>query len=251
MVLGLALGSLAPAWSQVSIGIATPGVSIGINVPAYPQFAPVPGYPVYYAPALSANYFFYDGMYWVYQGDNWYASSWFNGPWWIVAPEVVPVYLLRVPVRYYRRPPPYFRAWQRDAPPHWGEHWGGDWNRRRSGWDQWDHHSVPPRAPLPTYQRSYSGNKYPHVEQQAVLQNQKYRYQPREAVVQQHYQAQRTQGGPPAPRQEPPHQGQPHSQQQAPRPPDYDRSPGKGSGPPSPHDKGSGKGEQGGGEHKK
>ena len=42
---------------------------------------PVPGYPVYYAPGLVSNYFFNDGMYWVYQDDNRYASSWHNGPW--------------------------------------------------------------------------------------------------------------------------------------------------------------------------
>jgi len=60
---------------QVSVGIALPGVSIGINVPVYPELVRVPGYPVYYAPQLGANFFFYDGMYWVYQGDDWYASS--------------------------------------------------------------------------------------------------------------------------------------------------------------------------------
>ena len=49
---------------------------------------------------------------------------------------------------------------------------------------------VPP-APLPAYQRQYSGNRYPRVEQQQVLQSQHYRYQPQDAVVQQHYQEQR------------------------------------------------------------
>jgi len=50
-------------------------ISIGINVPTYPHLVAVPGYPVYYAPALNANYFFYDGRYWVLEGDNWYVSS--------------------------------------------------------------------------------------------------------------------------------------------------------------------------------
>ena len=67
----------------------------------YPQLVPVRGYPVYYAPQLNSNYFFYDGMYWVYQRDNWYASSWYNGPWGLVAREAVPLYVLRIPVRYY------------------------------------------------------------------------------------------------------------------------------------------------------
>ena len=194
MVLGLVIGSVTSATAQVSVGVWLPGVSIGINLPVYPQLVAVPGYPVYYAPQMNSNYFFYDGMYWVYQSDNWYASSWYNGPWGRIGPEAVPVYLLRVPVRYYRAPPPYFRGWQADRPPRWDQHWGNEWNQRRSGWDQWDHRSAPQRAPLPTYQRQYSGNKYPqHVEQQAALQGQKYQYQPRDAEVRQHYESQRQQ----------------------------------------------------------
>src|SRR5882672_10421086 len=160
------LGSVTSAVAQVSIGISTPSVSIGINVPVYPELVPVPGYPVYYAPRMSANFLFYDGLYWVYQGGNWYASSWYNGPWGLVSPVYVPVFVLRIPVRYYRAPPVYFRGWRADGPPRWGQHWGHDWERRRSGWDRWDHHSAPRSAPLPTYQRQYSGDRYPRVEQQ-------------------------------------------------------------------------------------
>jgi hypothetical protein len=183
--------SVTSTVAQVSIGIGFPGVSIGINLPVYPEFVQVPGYPVYYAPRLSSNFFFYDGMYWVYEGDNWYASSWYNGPWGLVDPWYVPVFVLRVPVRYYRVPPPYFRGWRPDAPPRWGEHWGNDWERRRSGWDQWNRNAVPAPAPLPVYQRQYSGERYPRqVEQQQVLHSQNYRYQPREPIVRQHYQEQ-------------------------------------------------------------
>ena len=124
IVLWMLLCSITSAAAQVSVGIGLPGVSIGINLPVYPQLVLVPGYPVYYAPQVNSNYFFYDGMYWVYQRDNWYASSWYNGPWELVAPEAVPLFVLRVPVRYYRRPPAYFRGWRADAPPRWGEHWG-------------------------------------------------------------------------------------------------------------------------------
>ena len=125
----LLLGAATPAAAQVSIGIGihTPGVSIGINVPAYPRFVRVPGYPVYYAPGLDANFFFYDGAYWVFHDDNWYVSTWYNGPWRLVDRYAVPVYILRVPVRYYRRPPAYFHGWHRDAPPRWGDHWGRKW----------------------------------------------------------------------------------------------------------------------------
>jgi len=196
VVLWMLFCSVAPATAQVSIGIGLPNVSIGINLPLYPELVRVPGYPVYYAPRLSANYFFYDGLYWVYQGDSWYASSWYNGPWWVVAPEVVPVYVLRVPVRYYRQPPVYFYGWQPNAPPRWGEHWGNDWAQRRSGWDQWNRSSAPAPAPLPVYQRQYSGDRYPRAEQQQALQGRNYRYQPRDPVVRQHYQAQRAESAP-------------------------------------------------------
>lgn len=191
ILLGMLLSSAASAAVQVSIGIGLPHVSIGINVPTYPQLVVVPGYPVYYAPRLQANFFFYDGMYWVYQDDYWYASSWYNGPWWIVGPEVVPVFVLRIPVRYYRHPPAYFHAWRQDAPPRWGDHWGRDWEQRRSGWDRWDRRSAPPPAPPPAYQRQYSGDRYPRqVEQQYELHQQNYRYQPREPAVREHYQEQ-------------------------------------------------------------
>jgi len=179
----------------VSIGISVPGASIGINMPAYPRLVPVPGYPVYYDPRADSNYFFYDGMYWVFQSDDWYVSSWYNGPWDMVAREYVPVYVLRIPVRYYRRPPPYFRGWHADAPPRWGDHWGRDWEQHRQGWNQSDHRKAPRPAPLPSYQRRYSGAQYPHEpEMQQSIQSKKYRYQPRDSATQQYYKKQRQPG---------------------------------------------------------
>ncbi|MGA7180522.1 MAG: hypothetical protein WBX11_13170 [Thiobacillaceae bacterium] len=196
MRIGMILGAMllccatsAPAQVSVGVGIAVPGLSIGFNLPAYPQLVPVPGYPVYYAPNLDANYFFYDGMYWLYLDDNWYASSWYNGPWGLVDRLAVPAYILQIPVRYYRRPPIYFRGWGYDAPPHWGEHWGNVWQQRRGGWDRSGLRAAPRPAPLPLYQRQYQGNRYPQqLQQQYQLHNQKYRYQPREPVVRQQYQ---------------------------------------------------------------
>ena len=158
IVLSMLFGPVTAASAQVSIGIGLPGVSIGINVPLFPEFVRVPGYPVYYAPRLQSNFFFYDGMYWVYARDNWYASSWYNGPWDFVAPEAVPLFILRIPVGYYRNPPRYFRGWRPDAPPRWGERWGHQWEQHRRGWDNWNRRSAPAPAPLPAYQRHYSGN---------------------------------------------------------------------------------------------
>jgi hypothetical protein len=191
LVLGMLMSPLAASDAHVSIGFAVPGLSIGINLPAYPQLVRVPDYPVYYAPRLDANFFFYDGLYWVYQNDDWYASTWYNGPWGRVDRMDVPVYILRVPVRYYRRPPAYFHGWRPEAPPRWNDHWGREWEQHRNDWDRRDHRAAPPPAPLPAYQRQYSGKQYPRqVEQQHQLQQQKYRYQPRDPEVQKYYKGQ-------------------------------------------------------------
>jgi hypothetical protein len=48
-----------------------------------------------------------------------------------------------------------------------------EWNRAH-----WDNHGMPARAPLPTYQRNYSGNRYPVDEhRQAEVHAQNYHYQ--------------------------------------------------------------------------
>jgi hypothetical protein len=208
----IAFSFLPAAQSQTfSLGVSTPGLSIGINMPSYPALVAIPGYPVYWDPRAPYNYFFYDGLYWVFIDDNWYASDWYNGPWRVVAPEYVPVYILRVPVRYYHRPPPYFRRWAPTSAPHWGEHWGPDWERQHRDWNRWDRHAAPPPAPLPRYQREYRGERYPHApEQQQQIREQQYRYQPREPVAREHF------------REAPPQmQPQPRVQQQAPRPQPY------------------------------
>lgn len=156
ITLSLLFAAIAPARSQVSVGI-----NIGINLPAYPELVAVPGYPVYYDPRGSTNYFFHDGLYWVYRNDGWYASSWYNGPWRAVLRASVPLYVLRVPVRYYRQPPSHFHGARADAPPRWGEYWGPEWASKHRDRDHWDRRSAPRPAPLPAYQRSYRGEHYP------------------------------------------------------------------------------------------
>jgi hypothetical protein len=179
----LLLGRIEPAQAQVTFQFSGPGVSIGINVPVYPDLVQVPGYPVYYDPRASTNYFFYDGFYWVYERDTWYSAGWYDGPWHPVAPEYVPLFVLRVPVRYYRRPPPYFAGWHRDAPPRWGERWGRGWEDHRRGWEHWDRHAVPPPAPLPRYQRHYAGRQYPReIQRQHAVREEHYTYESREPV---------------------------------------------------------------------
>ena len=87
LLLLVIVGCARPATAQVSIG-----VSIGINLPVFPELVVVPGYPVYYAPTVTANYFFYDGLYWVFNVEDgqWYSSSWYNGPWVFVEAAFVP-----------------------------------------------------------------------------------------------------------------------------------------------------------------
>lgn len=226
IAIGLWLGAITPAHARLSLNFDSPGVHIGINVPAYPTLERVPGYPVYYAPRVNTNYFFHDGLYWVFEGDGWYASSWYNGPWHVVDPVYVPVYLLRVPVRYYRRAPAYFRGWRPDAPPRWGDHWGRSWEERRRGWDRWSRRSAPAPAPLPTYQRQYSGSRYPRGPEQAIIESRSYRYQPREEVPRRHFEQRRAQArsAQPQPRDLPP--GQQRSQGRG--PPDHARGQAKG-----------------------
>lgn len=188
IALGFLLYSTASS-AEVGMGNRMPSVSIGINLPTYPDLVTIPGYPVYYAPQLNANFFFYDGMYWVYQDDYWYSSIWYNGPWDRVDPNYVPVFILRIPVYYYRQPPAYFYGWQPDAPPHWGDHWGHEWEQRRKGWGRWVRGTAPAPAPLPAYQRQYTNEYYPQrIEQQQELLQKNYRYWPHDPAVRQRYQ---------------------------------------------------------------
>lgn len=149
---------------------------------------PIPDSPVYYAPAVDSNYFFYDGLYWDFCNDGWYASPWYNGPWSYVDPVYVPTYVLWVPVGYYRRPPHYFRAWHPHRPPRWGERWGHDWQRRHNEVYRGRTANVG-RAPLPHYQRNYTRENYPRaIQNQAAIQGQHSSYRPRESIARQQYQ---------------------------------------------------------------
>jgi hypothetical protein len=193
VALPLLAGPVPPAAAEVSVdvGVSLPGVQIGVNLADFPDLQPVPGYPVYYAPGVNGNYFFYDGMYWVYVDDTWYSSSWYNGPWFAVAPEEVPLFVLRVPVRYYRVQPAYFRGWRPDAPPRWDAHWGPRWVERHRDWDRWDRRQAPPPAPLPTYQRDYAGSRYPSANQQREIRVEHYHFQPHDPQVRQRFVAER------------------------------------------------------------
>ena len=161
---------------------------IDVDVPEYPEMLPVPDSPVYYAPNVDSNYFFYDGLYWDYNNDRWYASPWYNGPWSYVDPIYVPTYVLWVPIHYYHRPSHRWHGWNTARPPRWSEHWGRDWQARHNEAYRNNPRGGYARAPLPEYQRSYSRANYPRVpQQQSQLHSQHYGYRPQERTVQQHY----------------------------------------------------------------
>lgn len=163
---------------------------IDVDLPAYPEMQPIPDSPVYYAPAVDSNYFYYDGLYWDYANDGWYASPWYNGPWSYVDPVYVPTYVLWVPIAYYHRPPGYFRSWKPNGAPHWAQHWGSDWQRRHNEVYRGNANANVARAPLPQYQRAYTRQNYPRaVTQQAAIHNQHFAYQPRESFARQQYQS--------------------------------------------------------------
>ena len=156
---------------------------VGVDLPQYPEMQPIPDSPVYYAPDVDANYFYYDGQYWDYYNDAWYTSTWYNGPWAYVEPIYVPTYVLWVPIRFYRRPPVFFRRWNPAAPPHWAERWGRSWQVRHNEIFGGQRARPPVRAPLPEYQRQFNRANYPRPQQQATIHAQQYPYRPRDTVT--------------------------------------------------------------------
>jgi len=181
-ILAMAASTLMPPAANASVNIA-------INIVQYPALQRIPGYPVYYAPRLHANYFFYDGLYWVYVDDAWYASPWFDGPWDLVAIDSVPLFILRIPVRYYLSRPAMFSGWAINAPPRWDRVWGPDWAHRHANWQRWNRAAAPAPAPLPKYQQRFTRANYPTDLQRRELAQQHYRYRPHDPQARQTWQA--------------------------------------------------------------
>ncbi len=183
LTLAVLCGAMSVGHAQTVAAPSLESQSIGINLPAYPQLILVRDLPVYYALRLKLNFFFHDGSYWVYRGQQWYTSTWYNGPWLKASPNVVPLYVLRVPVAYFRNRPPQFRGWQADALPRWGQLWGKEWERGRPGWDRWDRSTAPAPAPLPFFQRRFTGKSYPQLAEQGALSRRHYPYPMQETVA--------------------------------------------------------------------
>lgn len=126
------LATAVPAAAQIH-------VDIGIHLPAPPRLVVVPEVrAVQYVPAAPANLFFYSNQYWAFSNGGWYVSRGYNGPWVVVAPQVVPRPVLLVPVQYYRVPPGHWKKWQAKHPPQWGHEWGPEWAGKRKWKDRDD-----------------------------------------------------------------------------------------------------------------
>jgi hypothetical protein len=127
----LAFGAAAHA-ADVHVGI-----NIGVPAPAPPPIAieappplvVVPNSPVYYAPSLPYNFFYYDGLYYVFHEGSWFSSVSAHGPWGFV--PRVPRPVLAVPVGYYRVPPGH---WKKHGPPPWAGH-----GHEHERWHEHDH----------------------------------------------------------------------------------------------------------------
>jgi hypothetical protein len=96
-------------------------ITIGLGVPplvltAPPQLVVVPGTPVYYAPEVSANLFFYQGLYYIVANGVWSMAPAYTGPWAVIQIGQVPAPVVAVPVEYYKIPPGQL---MKHGPPPW------------------------------------------------------------------------------------------------------------------------------------
>ena len=124
-----AAGAALPAAAQLSIGFGAPGVSIGINVPVYPQLVRGAGISGVLRAAGQLELFLLRRRVLGLPGRQLVLELLVQRTVDAGDPEYVPAYVLRVPVRYYRAPPVYFRGWRANAPPRWDQHWGPQWSQ--------------------------------------------------------------------------------------------------------------------------
>lgn len=126
-----ALVVVVPSVSEAQVQVH---VDIGFHLPAPPKLVVVPQVPAVRYVSVAAtpgNLFYYDGQYWAFAYQGWYASGSYNGPWVYVAPQFVPRPVLLVPVQYYHVPPGHWKQWERGRAPHWREDWGPEWADKR------------------------------------------------------------------------------------------------------------------------
>lgn len=111
LLLAATVAGAADVHVGINIGVPPPPAVV---VPGPPELVVVPGSPVYVAPAVPYNFFYYDGLYYVFHDGYWFSAGSSGGPWAYV--RHVPRPVLAVPVRYYRVPPGHLKH---HGPPPW------------------------------------------------------------------------------------------------------------------------------------
>ncbi|NJD61940.1 MAG: hypothetical protein FIA93_04380 [Deltaproteobacteria bacterium] len=93
-----------------SYGQALAGTSVSINIgpPAVvvagpPEMVVIPNTMVYFAPGVEVDLLFHRDYWYTRNGDRWFRSRNYNGPWKIVGRRAVPVEIVRVPGNYRTR----------------------------------------------------------------------------------------------------------------------------------------------------
>jgi len=102
-------------------------VKVSINLPVIvidsePELTYIPGTYIYFIPDRSEDFFFYQGYWWRPYGGHWYRAGFYNGPWVVIAPRMVPRPFLRLPGGWRSLPPGHARL---------------KWAEVKKGWKQW------------------------------------------------------------------------------------------------------------------
>lgn len=189
-MIGLSILLLTPASSVfasnvafnagVSVGLPGASVNFGVGAPAYPyQPAPIVEPPMFVQPpelgfytAVGVPYdlFFLNNLFYLFSGNAWYSSPYYNGPWSSVYAYDVPYLLNRHPfhrIRYYRDY--YYGHYKRYG--RWDGYHHFRPERRHAGWSNGYHgrpgyansrpgHAGYRHGGMPaTYSRPYAGRR--------------------------------------------------------------------------------------------
>jgi hypothetical protein len=94
----VAAGSYGQALAEtsVSINIGPPAVVVA----SPPEMVVIPNSLVYYAPGVEVDLLFHRDYWYTRNGNRWFRSHSYNGPWNVVGRRAVPAEIVRVPRNY-------------------------------------------------------------------------------------------------------------------------------------------------------
>jgi len=115
----LLISATARAGADVSVTISIPPITIESE----PELTYIPGTYVYFIPDRGDDFFFYQGYWWRPYNHHWYRAGFYNGPWVVIAPRLVPRPFLRLPRGWRTLPPGHARL---------------KWAEVKNGWKQWE-----------------------------------------------------------------------------------------------------------------